>query len=177
MISKWIITPISPMYKQVKQPQPQPFRSIPRHPKQNVPTEACTEVDVTRASGWLQVLRKNGRQISPKSFQAQASPRLEKFAIFMIWSVVFVDQRFFGGGLKKGAGCKSQLVNEQLILLIECGGGDFLSFFREITSQVWHNFSVGDGLLFDDVPWSRSGFYPRCNHKQQMSMVLSKWMK
>lgn len=30
---------------------------------------ACTEVDVTRASGWLQVLRKNGRQISPKSFQ------------------------------------------------------------------------------------------------------------
>ena len=40
-----------------------------RTPKKTTRSKACADVDVTRASGWLQVLRKNGRQISPKSFQ------------------------------------------------------------------------------------------------------------
>jgi len=40
-----------------------------RTPKKPTRSKACADVDVTRASGWLQVLRKNGRQISPKSFQ------------------------------------------------------------------------------------------------------------
>ncbi|CAL1166621.1 unnamed protein product [Cladocopium goreaui] len=49
------------------------FLRLARHELSTPSTQsliaACADVDVTRASGWLQVLRKNGRQISPKSFQ------------------------------------------------------------------------------------------------------------